>query len=283
MKIKQLIAGLMPASLKRSLGIRRETKELMSIQQLECDVRNLRSISQTNLRDLFDSNQIEKMWSDSIKQTDSFAIPDGTGGVNPGDRKAIYYLISALNPSSVLEIGTLIGASTLNISSALFMSRIKQGKSARLISVDINDVNCPKSKPWLKYGTRKSPIEMIKEIRYETFVEFVVDTSLSYFSKCQQRFDFIFLDGDHSAKVVYQEVPAALKLLNQNAVILLHDYFPRMKPLWSNDSVIPGPLLATERLAREGANFLVLPLGRLPWPTKLQSNITSLALLLRNE
>jgi predicted O-methyltransferase YrrM len=283
MKIKQQTARLMISSHKRSLGIRSEMKELLSIRQLECDVRNLRSKSQTNFKDLFDSKEIEMMWSDSIKQTNSFAIPDGTGGVNPGDRRALYYLISALNTSFVLEIGTFIGASTLNIASALFMSQIKNGKPARLISVDRTDVNCPQSKPWLIYGTSKSPIEMVNELGYQAFVEFVVDTSLSYFSKCQQGFDFIFLDGDHSAKTVYQEIPAALKLLNQNGVILLHDYFPKMKPLWSDGSVIPGPFCATERLAREGANLVVLPLGKLPWPTKLQSNITSLALLLRNE
>lgn len=283
MKIKQQTARLMFSSHKRSLGIRSEMKELLSIQQLECDVRNLRSKSQTNFKDLFDSKEIEMMWSDSIKQTNSFAIPDGTGGVNPGDRRALYYLISALNTSFVLEIGTFIGASTINIASALFMSQIKNGKPARLISVDRIDVNCPESKPWLIYGTSKSPIEMVNELGYQAFVEFVVDTSLSYFSKCQQGFDFIFLDGDHSAKTVYQEILAALKLLNQNGVILLHDYFPRMKPLWSDGSVIPGPFCATERLVREGANLVVLPLGKLPWPTKLQSNITSLALLLRNE
>lgn len=283
MKIKQQIARLMPYSLRKSLHVRRKMKEVLSLQQLECDVRNLRSRSQTNLKDLFDSKEIEMIWSDSIKQIDSFIIPDGTGGVNPGDRKALYFLISALNPSSVLEIGTHIGASTLNIASALFMSRIKKGKPARLISVDISDVNCPESESWLKYGTSKSPIEMVNELGYQAFVEFVVDTSLSYFSKCQQRFDFIFLDGDGSAKAVYEEIPSALKLLNQNGVILLHNYFPKMNPLWSDGYVMPGPFCATERLARDGVNLVVLPLGKLPWPTKLQSNITSLALLLKDE
>ena len=114
-------------------------------------------------------------------------------------------------------------------------------------------------------------------------MEFITSTSLSYFTRCELRFDFIFLDGDHTAKTVYQEIPAALRLLNQNGVILLHDYFPNLKALWPNGSVIPGPFLATERLVKEGANLVVLPLGELPWPTKLQSNVTTLALLLRKE
>jgi len=226
---------------------------------------------------------MESMWSDLKKKIDRFTIPDGTGGVNPGDRRAIYYLISKLKPSSVLEIGTHIGASTLHIASALYMSQIRNGNNATLTTVDIADVNSPVEKPWEKYGTSKSPLEMIQALNYGSFVEFIADTSLHYAANCERRFDFIFLDGDHSARTVYQEIPVALNLLNQNGVILLHDYFPNMKPLWSNGSVIPGPFLATERLRKEGANLTVLPLDKLPWLTKLQSNITSLALLLRNE
>lgn len=78
-------------------------------------------------------------------------------------------------------------------------------------------------------------------------------------------------------------IPAALKLLNHDGVILLHDYFPQLSPLWSDGLVIPGPFLAAHRLMKEGANLVVLPLGKLPWPSKLQSNQTSLALLLRRE
>jgi hypothetical protein len=124
---------------------------------------------------------------------------------------------------------------------------------------------------------------MVNEMGYETFVEFITDSSLSYFAKCKSRFDLIFLDGDHAASTVYQEIPAALNLLNLDGVILLHDYFPELKPLWSHIPVIPGPFLATERLVKEGANLVVLPLGKLPWPSNLQSNATSLALLLRRE
>lgn len=281
--MRQLIARIRPAFLKRAYRIRRNMKELSPIQRLECEVKNLRLKSTTDLRELLDSAEIEMKWDQSTQQINVFAIPDGTGGVNPGDRKAIYYLISNLNPSSVLEIGTHIGASTLSIASALFVNRIKDGRQANLVSVDISDVNSPTSKPWLRHGTKKSPLEMVREMNYEAFVQFTTDNSLSYFTKCERRFDFILLDGDHRAKTVYQEIPAALNLLNPNGVILLHDYFPLLTPLWSNGSLIPGPFLATERLAKEGANLVVLPLGRLPWPTKLQSNVTSLALLLRKE
>ena len=63
--------------------------------------------------------------------------------------------------------------------------------------------------------------------------------------------------------------------------MLLHDYFPHLKPLWANGTVIPGPYLALERLRREGAALAAVPLGALPWATKLDSTLTSLALLAR--
>jgi predicted O-methyltransferase YrrM len=111
------------------------------------------------------------------------------------------------------------------------------------------------------------------------WAKFVAQPSLDYLTTCGERFDLIFLDGDHAAKTVYREVPAALRALNPGGVILLHDYFPNLRPLWSDGSVLPGPWLAARRLQKEDARFEVLPFGSLPWPTKLGSNVSSLALV----
>ena len=92
----------------------------------------------------------------------------------------------------------------------------------------------------------------------------------------------IFLDGLHDADMVYREVPLAVKLLNPGGLILLHDFFPNLKPLWSDGKVVPGPWLAIERLRSEGVPIRAQPLGKLPWPTKLGSNVTSLSYLLRD-
>lgn len=270
----------MPAFLRRTMSIRKDMEKLRLIQKLECDITKLPLISSINSKDVFSSSETTIRWSDSRNRLDTFTIPDLTGGVNPGDRRAIYYLISKFKPSSVLEIGTHIGASTLHIAEALFVNKTKDNRHADLVSVDIVDVNDPILKPWLQHGTTHSPLEMANEMGFGDFVEFVQDTSLHYLSRCERKFDFIFLDGNHASDAVYSDISYALKLLNKDGLILLHDYFPDVKPLWSNGIVIPGPFLATERFREEGADLEVLPLGGLPWPTKLQSNITSLALLL---
>lgn len=268
--------------LKRIREVRREAGGLKSVPSLGCKAESLRPAEEVNLEEIFGSKGIEAAWNAVIPELSAFEMPDGTGGVNPGDRRAIFYLISYFEPRSVLEVGTHIGASTVHIAAALRSCRKVEVKGyPNLISVDAIDVNDPVSKPWLRYGTRFSPAEMINRMGYDCFAEFATNTSLDYMTDCERGFDFIFLDGDHAAKTVYREIPAALELLNQDGLILLHDYFAGAKPLWSDGSVIPGPFLATERLRTEGAQFEVLHLGRLPWPTKLKSNLTSLALLVR--
>lgn len=281
MNLRHLIGQWLPAFLKNRILVVRDLKSLRTIHKLACETTHLRRASDVSLERIWGSPGIGRMWDDSKKRMDAFGIPDGSGGVNPGDRRAIYYLISALQPSSVLEVGTHIGASTVHIASALHAGQIQHGKVAELTTVDVADVNSSAVRPWLEHGTKHSPVEMINQLDYGSFVHFVTDRSLDYMSGCGEKFDFIFLDGDHSAKTVYQEIPAALKLLNPDGVVLLHDYHPLLEPLGADGMVIPGPWLALKRLADEGADVAALPLGALPWPTKCGSNLTSLALLLR--
>jgi hypothetical protein len=118
-------------------------------------------------------------------------------------------------------------------------------------------------------------------MQYGDFVNFIVSPSLDYMAGCTRKYDFIFIDGDHAAKTVYQEIARALDLLRDDGVIVLHDYFPGAQPLWTDGNLLPGPFLAAERLKDETPHVLFLPLGALPWPTKQDSNKTSLALVLK--
>ena len=261
----------------------RERSELNALGTAPSNADTLRFAGDINLTDILNSPETESTWMAVQQKLSRFDIVDGTGGVNPGDRRAIYYLTRHLRPQSVLEVGTHIGTSTLHIASALSVIAGDADGRRKLLSVDINDVNNIDAKPWLNYGSASSPAEMMREMNFDSFVEFITKDSYEFLTSCSARFDLIFLDGDHAARTVYREIPAALKLLNPGGIILLHDYFPDLKPLWNNGSLIPGPCLAIERLCNEGARLRVLPLGELPWPTKLGSRTTSLALLLRDQ
>jgi predicted O-methyltransferase YrrM len=277
--IRSVLDGLVPESFKHRLRVLKETRELKELPTAHCKADVLMPVRHIDVEKIFGSAAIESEWKTALKNIESLEIPGGTGGVNPGDRRAVFYLVRHFKPSSILEIGTHIGASTMHMAAALMVDRASDPKAGTLVSVDITNVNDPVSGPWVEYGLKRSPADAMKKLGCGDLVEFVTGTSLDHMSRSTRKYDFIFLDGDHAAKTVYREIPAALELLNQNGLILLHDYFPALNPLWSDGVVIPGPFLATEQLRMQGAKIQAVPLGGLPWSTKLGSRITSLALL----
>jgi predicted O-methyltransferase YrrM len=245
-----------------------------------CDCGQLARLTSASITKAFLSPEVDEEWHAVERKVAGFGITEQAGGVNPGDRRAIYYLVRYFRPRTVLEIGTHIGASTVHIAAALQRAQEDDPGSRYLMTtVDITNVNDRIRTPWLRFGSTHSPAEMVERLGFRGGVSFVTARSLDYFASCNDRYDFIFLDGDHAPATVYREVPAALRVLRSGGVVLLHDYFPDLQPLWSNGAVLGGPWLATERLRAEGARLEVAPLGELPWPTKLGSRVTSLALL----
>ena len=278
--MRKYIKPLIPSFLLRLRSIAKDKVELAKIEKIPCDTDLVASASQINLEEIFYSEEYGEEWKEVEREISSLSISDKASGVNPGDRRVLYYLVRHLRPRAVLEIGTDIGASAVHIAAALRMLNSSVSEvSHTLVTVDIRDVNDVRSKPWVEGGSTYSPIDMMNKLGCDEIATFTTNWSLNYFENCEQKFDLIFLDGNHWSSTVYQEIPASLKVLNKGGWILLHDYFPDLKPLWSNKALVPGPYLATNRLQSEGEDIKVLPLGRLPWPTKLNSNVTSLALL----
>jgi predicted O-methyltransferase YrrM len=261
-----------------------EKRELKKIPRLNCNTHSLRHVKAAELETILTNPKFDQEWNEIAGNLDKHCnLPDGTtSAVNPGDRRALYYLIRGFHPRSVLEIGTHVGASTVHIAAALARENSAQTTSC-LTSVDIENVNDPLHAPWRRLGLENSPAQMIQNTGCASLVTFITMMGLDFLRQPPHNFDFIFLDGSHAASVVYQEIPVALMALSQNGVILLHDYYPNNKPLWSsNRRIIPGPWIAIQRLRSEGIPITVQPLGRLPWPTKLGSNVTSLAVLTKD-
>ena len=274
--MKQIVKAILPRPVLNKAIQLRDWLHFVTLSQEDFDPANLCSLATLSLSDIYEDMDIAAAWKkDHEVITKIYGDKDSFGGVNPGDRRALYYLIMALKPRSVLEVGTHIGASTLHIARAL-----KQlGKNGKVISADIIDVNDPGTGPWKQLGLKKSPKDFAAELECLEYIDFHIGPCLDLMGKTKQRYDFIFLDGDHTAQAVYKEVSTALSLLNENGVILLHDFFPEAKPLYPDDSIIRGPFRALERIKKENSKIDVLPLGNLPWPTKQGTNITSLALI----
>lgn len=267
--------------INRRRSIRDQSRQLKEIARLPIEADALRCVTRTELSDRLDCAQTHGEWSQ--RETDLLAgcpIEDLiTDGVNPGDRRALWYLVKSFGARSVLEVGTNVGASTFHLAAALKSSA--GNDDAHLVTVDIEDVNHEETGVWKSRGLLSSPEEMIRKIGARKLVTFVHDTSLRYLEDCSETFDLVFLDGDHTAANVYQEISLCLKLLNRDGIILLHDYFPRNRPLWKGNFPRVGPYLALSRVRKENPRITVLPFNELPWPTKLGTKKTTLALVTR--
>lgn len=201
-------------------------------------------------------------------------IPNLKGGVNEGDRKALYFLINKIQPNNILEIGTHIGSSTLSL--ALAAKRY----GGKIDTVDIIDVNKEEISYWKKYNSQNSPKKNLKNNNCEDLVNFITSDSIDYLEGSKKKYNFIFLDGSHSSDQVYKEISLALDILDKKGIILLHDYFPKGEILWhETKKIIYGPYLAIRRILKEENIIKVEPLDNLPWKTKFNSNKSSLAIL----
>jgi len=282
-KVKKILPNLVWSKIKQVRNSERvETLKLNAVNNIELDASNLLSGTRLKKEDIFSNKAIWKAWKSYEQKIKALKIPDLTGGVNLGDRKAIFFIMCYFKPKSILEIGTHIGASTVNIACALNYNYKNHGMHSEFSTLDIRDVNCTSEKPWLKFDSPQSPQELINALNLEIKVKFMNQDSLAYLKNSSDTYDLIFLDGDHSAQTVYKEVPKALERLNEGGVILLHDYFKKGDSANPKNDFNSGPYLGIQRHIKEGANITVKPFGALPWETKLGSKRTSLALLLRN-
>lgn len=277
-KVKRAIRSILPRPIVVRYDDFMDRLHLEQLPQKIFDAGNVRCLVSRDLSRFFSDPEIFAAWEEDHAAIARFYHDKELFlGVNPGDRRAIYFLIMGLKPRNVLEIGTHIGASTISIAAAL--RRLNEG--GNLTTIDIVDVNHPEHGPWNKAGMSKSPANCAWEISSTDQIHFHTGPSLKFMRETNQRFDFIFLDGEHAGRTVYEELSAALPLLQKDGVILLHDYYPEVKPLFPNGVIIPGPFRAMARIYKENPVIEVLPLGVLPWPTKLGTNVTSLALVVK--
>lgn len=275
--LKTAATRVLGRSAKHKIADVVRTGMLARVPALPADVSHLRR--DVDLQTIFHDPDIEEAWKkDSAEVFDHWPLAVGLGSVNRGDCRAIYYLVSALKPQKVVEVGTNVAGSSMFIAAALRSGGIED---SGLTTVDILDINAPNG-PW-SFGNSLTapPIEYAKRFGLAGYIEFVAEPALSYLANASA--DLIFLDGSHAHQDVYREVSVALEALRPGGLILLHDFYPDGVPLFDNGSVVMGPYRAIERYKREGAGLKVIPFGELPWPTRREGEkgFSSLALLVR--
>ena len=259
----------------------REFLDYHALQRLERQVADfsvLGHLSKSEIAGFLEDPTIAKDWLDDRKNLDAVNPPDFASGVNPGDQLALYSFVRALKPKRILEVGTHIGSSTLAMALAC-RRNVSDEVLPKIVTVDIRDVNDEETKPWIYFGSDASPRKKLRQLDLERLVDFRVGDSLQVLAHETNQFDFVFLDGSHRAPTLYREIPAAIRALVNGAILVMHDVFPYCRPLWPKSRPTPGPWQAASRLVSENDGLQLYPLGELPWPTKLGSNRTSLAVL----
>jgi len=105
--------------LKRVASTLIESLSLARLPRAACDATNLADARRFDHTRVFDTDRCEALWNSTPRELRALPIPHAAWGVNPGDRRALFHLVQGLRPSSVLEVGTHIGASTVHLAAAL--------------------------------------------------------------------------------------------------------------------------------------------------------------------
>ena len=158
-----------------------ELNELRSLPTTKCNADSLSKITGEKLSQIFLNEKIQIEWENDASKISSLKIPDMAGGVNSGDRRALYFLVRMLKPASILEIGTHIGSSTIAIALSALKNRT-EGVNTKIISNDIIDVNNQVNKPWEVFGSPASPADLLDQIGCDDTVSFEIGNSIDKLS-----------------------------------------------------------------------------------------------------
>ncbi|MEL7028705.1 MAG: class I SAM-dependent methyltransferase, partial [Pseudomonadota bacterium] len=191
-------------------------------------------------------------FAEALDRFQSLGLTKVRYAANLGDRRALFHIAYALQRRSILEIGTCNGASTAFLAQAAAMTAARSGDDDwRVVSVDLVDVNDPQEGFWRDSGLPFAPAEILERLGLRRGVEFLDGGSDRYLQTTEQQFDFVFIDGSHNAANVYPDVTGVLERLTPGGVVLLHDYCPGGRPIWSGEPAIPGVYLGVRRAMRD--------------------------------
>lgn len=191
MKINSILEKLSIETIKARLFYKKDYWAMVGMQKEEIKADALVRFRDENIKTIFKNSKIRERWEAAVCAMQKVDLPDGSGGINPGDRRAIFYIVSHFRPKSILEIGTHIGASTISMAMAQRVALYSDGlSSANLTTVDITDVNSTVEKPWMKAGAQVSPAQAVDHVGCSESVQFVTDKSTLFLDTCNEKFDF---------------------------------------------------------------------------------------------
>ena len=90
---------------RRLVGGRQvQKKRLAALPRAACDTSALGVFTASWLTETFADGRINADWDEDGRQIADLDLPEMTGGANPGDCRALDYLVRRLKPQRILEI-----------------------------------------------------------------------------------------------------------------------------------------------------------------------------------
>lgn len=129
-----------------------------------------------------------------------------------GEKMLLYWLIRELKPKVVVETGTHKGLATLYMAHALFDNYLNSNGSAITGHITTYDPF-----EWNQRGNFAKFPELLPYITYK---------QLPGKDMTEEQIDFVFIDGFHGFKDVFDEIRVLLPRLTKNATVVFHDCWP---------------------------------------------------------
>lgn len=87
-KFAHKIRGIKSSMFRRTV----EVDRLVNLPRANCNVAGLGTFNAAWLAETFNQQLIDVEWAEDARRIAALYMPEMTGGVNPGDRRALYYL-----------------------------------------------------------------------------------------------------------------------------------------------------------------------------------------------
>ena len=167
------------------------------------------------------------------------------GSAEPYVSSLLFFIIIMSEPKKILEIGTLIGYSTLIMADALAQNNLTNSK---IITVDPDLIKKDIAKNYFK------------EAELQKYVKFIDGSSLNEKTykliKTEAPFDLLFIDSIHNYNHTKKELETLTKLVRKNGFIICHDSGVRAQEFDTEN--LGGVRKALLEYTKDKKNFIFL-------------------------
>jgi predicted O-methyltransferase YrrM len=146
------------------------------------------------------------------------------GNIRLTELIAINKFVRYKNPERVFEFGTFDGRTTLNLAG-------NTGDDSEVYTIDLppdqkpeTDLNTERGDDYFIEKSRKQSYRYQDYPESEKIYQIHSDSAQYDYDQLGNNFDFIFVDGAHSYEYVKSDTKIALELINEEGLILWHDY-----------------------------------------------------------